>query len=86
MRDPQRQFVQEAQAASTLNRPHIVTIHEIDSANGVDFIVREYVRGKIASTRRSSDSRERFRRRNTRRASWRGKSSRETASRKEAFW
>jgi serine/threonine protein kinase len=41
-----RRFVQEAHAASALNRPHIVTIYEIESANGADFIVMEYVRGK----------------------------------------
>ena len=41
-----RRFVQEAQAASALNHPHIITIHEIDSAGGVDIIVMEYVRGK----------------------------------------
>jgi serine/threonine protein kinase/Tol biopolymer transport system component len=39
-------FVQEAQAASALNHPHIVTIHEIESADGAEFIVMEYVRGK----------------------------------------
>ncbi len=41
-----RRFVQEAHAASALNHPHIITIHEIESANGIDFIVMEYVRGK----------------------------------------
>src|SRR3954447_20485695 len=40
-----RRFVQEAQAASALNHPHIITIHEIESADGNDFIVMEYVRG-----------------------------------------
>jgi serine/threonine protein kinase len=44
--DRRRRFVQEAHAASALNHPHIVTIHEIESANGIDFIVMEYVRGK----------------------------------------
>ena len=45
-RDRRRRFVQEAQAASALNHPHIITIHEIESADGNDFIVMEYVRGK----------------------------------------
>ena len=36
-----RRFLQEAQAASGLNHPNIVTIHDVDSANGVDFIVME---------------------------------------------
>jgi len=37
---------QEAHAASALNHPHIITIYEIESSNGNDFIVMEYVRGK----------------------------------------
>jgi eukaryotic-like serine/threonine-protein kinase len=43
--DRKRRFLQEAQAASSLNHPNIVTIHDVDSANGVDFIVMEYVDG-----------------------------------------
>nr|MCU0247209.1 serine/threonine-protein kinase [Bryobacter sp.] len=39
-------FVQEAKAASALNHPHIVTIYDIDSAEGHDFIAMEYVGGK----------------------------------------
>jgi eukaryotic-like serine/threonine-protein kinase len=41
-----RRFVQEARAASALNHPSIVSIHEIESADGIDFIVMEYVEGK----------------------------------------
>jgi Tol biopolymer transport system component len=41
-----QRFVQEAKAASALNHPHIVTIHEIESAGDREFIVMEYVRGR----------------------------------------
>ena len=41
-----RRFVQEAKAASALNHPNIITIHDISSENGIDFIVMEYVQGK----------------------------------------
>ena len=44
--DRRRRFVTEAKAASALNHPHIVTIHEFASADGIDFLVMEYVRGK----------------------------------------
>jgi len=43
--DRKRRFVQEAKAASGLNHPNIVTIHEIDTLDGVDFMVMEYVEG-----------------------------------------
>jgi Tol biopolymer transport system component/predicted Ser/Thr protein kinase len=41
-----RRFVQEAKAASALNHPNIVTIHDVDSADGVEFIAMEYVEGR----------------------------------------
>ena len=44
--DRKRRFVQEAKAASALNHSNIVTIHDIDSADGIDFISMELVAGK----------------------------------------
>src|SRR5215813_13649746 len=46
--DPYRKsrFVQEAKAASALNHPNIVTIHDIDSIDGLDFMAMEYVPGR----------------------------------------
>jgi serine/threonine protein kinase len=41
-----RRFIQEAKAASALSHPNIVIIHDTDTADGIDFIVMEYVPGK----------------------------------------
>jgi len=41
-----RRFVQEAKAASGLNHPNIITIHDIAEERGTQFIVMEYVAGK----------------------------------------
>jgi non-specific serine/threonine protein kinase len=39
-------FVREARAASALNHPHIVTIHDIARDGEIDFIVMEWVDGR----------------------------------------
>ena len=46
--DPERtrRFVQEAKAASALNHPNIITIHDIAEDHATQFIVMEYVSGK----------------------------------------
>ena len=41
-----QRFLREARAASALIHPNIITVHEINSAEGMDFIVMEYVRGE----------------------------------------
>ena len=49
--DRKRRFIQEAKAASALNHPNIVTIHDIDSAEGIDFMAMELVVGKTLDGR-----------------------------------
>ena len=44
--DRKRRFVLEAKAASALNHPNIIVIHDIAQDGGVDFIVMECVAGK----------------------------------------
>ncbi len=44
--DRRRRFIQEAQAASSLNHPNIITIHDILSDEDNEYMVMEYVAGK----------------------------------------
>jgi serine/threonine protein kinase len=41
-----RRFILEARAPSALNHPNIVTVHDVTSEAGLDFIVMEFVPGK----------------------------------------
>src|SRR5260370_26562211 len=46
--DPERRrrFIQEAQAASALNHPNIITIYDILSEGNTDYMLMEFVAGR----------------------------------------
>jgi serine/threonine protein kinase len=46
-----KRFLQEARAASALNHPNIVTVYDIASDAGVDYLVMEFVPGKSLDKR-----------------------------------
>ncbi len=49
-----RRFIQEAQAASALNHPHILTIHEIGTTGNSRFIATEFIDGDTLRKRINS--------------------------------
>lgn len=46
-----QRFRQEARAASALNHPNILTVHEVGQVDGTDFIATEYVEGETLRDR-----------------------------------
>jgi eukaryotic-like serine/threonine-protein kinase len=46
-----RRFIQEAKAASALNHPHILTIHEIGTVGNTRFIATEFIDGETLRQR-----------------------------------
>ncbi|MGI8785733.1 MAG: protein kinase domain-containing protein [Acidobacteriota bacterium] len=51
--DPERRqrLEREARAVSSLNHPHICTLHDIGHQDGVDFLVMEYLEGETLADR-----------------------------------
>ncbi len=54
--DRKRRFLIEAQAASRLSHPNIVTIHDISEENGICYIAMEYVAGITLEQKNAGDA------------------------------
>src|SRR5256884_3715309 len=54
--DRMKRFVQEAKAASALNHPNIITIHEIDETEAGHFIATEFIDGETLREREQKTS------------------------------
>jgi len=46
-----QRFEREAKAISSLNHPHICTLHDVGSQNGTDYLVMEYLEGQTLAER-----------------------------------
>jgi eukaryotic-like serine/threonine-protein kinase len=44
--DLRQRMEREAKAISSLNHPHICTLHDVGSQDGIDFLVMEYLEGE----------------------------------------
>jgi serine/threonine protein kinase/Tol biopolymer transport system component len=49
--DLKQRLEREAKAISSLNHPHICTLHDVGSQNGVDFLVMEHLEGETLADR-----------------------------------
>src|ERR1700730_14485718 len=49
--DLKQRFEREARAISSLNHPHICTLHDVGHQDGIDFLVMEYLEGETLAQR-----------------------------------
>src|SRR6202044_1099891 len=49
--DLRQRMEREAKAISSLNHPHICTLHDVGSQDGIDFLVMEYLEGETLADR-----------------------------------
>ena len=49
--DLRQRFEREARAVSSLNHPHICTLHDIGHQDGIDYLVMEYIEGDTLASR-----------------------------------
>src|SRR4051794_19220833 len=49
--DLRQRFEREARAVSSLNHPHICTLHDIGHQDGIDYLVMEYLEGQTLAQR-----------------------------------